>query len=157
MWETINSGGGGALSTDPAVVVAVQPGFLVAPGQPGYFKSETGVISLSSFESMSATLQPSEYGVNSAPFRKRNYAANSLIWSYFGMHQNLSAVGMEALQSQTYLSMLAAALQRKSDIESWRSTGIWGMLMCKCTLSRIWLCRPSIVFGTRLSQKMEAC
>ena len=42
MWRTINSGGGGGLFADPAVVVAVQPGFRVSPGQPGYFKSETG-------------------------------------------------------------------------------------------------------------------
>ena len=136
MWRTINSGGGGGLITDPAVLVAVQPGFLVSPGQPGYFKSETGCTSLSSYESMSATLTPAEWGINTRPFRERNYAQNSLIWSYFGAHQNLSAVGVKALQSQTFLSMLAAALERKSDIESWRSTGIWGILLWQ--LNEIW-------------------
>ena len=128
MWRSINSRGGGGLFTDPALLVAVQPGFLVSPGQPGYFKSETGCTSMSSFESMSATLKPEEYGVNTPPFRERNYAANSLVLSYFGK-RDMGAVGVEALQSQTYLSMLAASLERKSDIESWRSTGIWGMLM----------------------------
>eukprot|EP01052_Picozoa_sp_SAG31_P017595 SAG31_NODE_1211_length_9376_cov_2.931767_8_plen_136_part_00 len=135
MWRTINSDGENGFTTDPAVVVAVQPGFQVSPGQPGYFKSETGCTSMSSFESMSATLKPEEYGVNSEPFRERNYAANSLVLSYFGRQRDMSAVGIQALQSQTYLSMLAAALERKSDIESWRSTGIWGMLMwqvCPC-------------------------
>jgi beta-mannosidase len=136
MWRTINSNGGGGLFTDPALLVAVQPGFLVSAGQPGYFKSETGCTSLSSYESMAATLKPTEYGVNTEPFRERNYAANSLILSYFGAHRDMSVVGVEALQSQTYLSMLAASLERKSDIESWRSTGIWGMLMWQ--LNEIW-------------------
>ena len=136
MWRTINSGGGGGLFADPAVLVAVQPGYHVSPSQPGYFKSETGCTSMSSFESMSATLKPSEYGVNTEPFRERNYAANSLILSYFGAHRDMGAVGVKALQSQTYLSMLAAALERKSAIESWRSTGIWGMLMWQ--LNEIW-------------------
>jgi hypothetical protein len=120
MWRSINSGGGGSLFADPAVVVAVQPGFLVSPGSPGFFKSETGCTAMSSFESMSATLKPDEYGVNTAPFRERNYAANSLILSYFGAHRNMAAVGVKALQAQTYLSMLAALLERKSDVESWR-------------------------------------
>ena len=135
MWRSINTGGGGELVTNPAVVVAVQPGFLVSAGQPGYFKSETGCTSMSSFESMSATLSPNEFGVNTAPFRERNYAANSLILSYFGP-RNMSSIGVQALQAQTYLSMLAASLERKSNIESWRSTGIWGMLMWQ--LNEIW-------------------
>ena len=36
---------------------------------------------------------------------------------------------MKALQAQTYLNMLGAGLQRKANIESWRSTNIWAMLM----------------------------
>jgi hypothetical protein len=127
-WKTINSDGEVGKS-DPAVVVGVQPGFLVSAGQPGYFKSETGCMSLSSFESLAGTLDPSEYGIQTPPFRERNYAPDSLILNYFGAHRNLSEVGKSALQSQAYLSMLAAALERKSQIESWRSTGIWGMLM----------------------------
>jgi hypothetical protein len=125
MWHSINSDGGGSVSDNPAVVVGVQPGFPVSAAQPGYFKSETGCTSMSSFESMAATLRPQEYGVNTAPFRERNYASNSLVLSYFGAHRNMSAVGVRALQSQLYLSMLAAALERRSQIESWRSTGIW--------------------------------
>ena len=136
-WKTINSGGGSHVGkVDPAVVVGVQPGFKVSPGQPGYFKSETGCMSLSSFESLAGTLEPSEYGIQTPPFRERNYAPDSLILAYFGAHRDLSQVGAAALQSQAYLSMLAAALERKSDIESWRSTGIWGMLMWQ--LNEIW-------------------
>lgn len=145
--RTINSGGGGDLFANPAVVVGVQPGFLVSPGQPGYFKSETGCTSMSSFESMSTTLKPDEYGVNTEPFRERNYAANSLVLSYFGK-RDMGAVGVEALQSQTYLSMLAASMERKAQIESWRSTGIWGMLMWQVRpvplLLQIARCRRSL-------------
>ena len=41
-----------------------------------------------------------------------------------------SEVGVGPLQAQTYLNILGAGLQRKANIESWRSTNIWAMLMC---------------------------
>ena len=72
---------------------------------------------MSSFESMSATLRPSEYGIQTSPFRERNYAAHSAIISYFG-NRDLSEVGRVAFQSQLYFSMLAAALQRNANSES---------------------------------------
>jgi hypothetical protein len=93
-------------------------------GQPGYAKTETGCSSLSSFESMSATLKPSEYSIHSAPFHERNYPGDPIILSYFGS-RNLSESGVRPFQAQLYLNMLGAGLQRKANIESWRSTNIW--------------------------------
>eukprot|EP01052_Picozoa_sp_SAG31_P023629 SAG31_NODE_1960_length_6804_cov_3.421626_2_plen_59_part_00 len=49
--------------------------------------------------------------------------------SYFGPKRDLDRVGEDALKEVTYLNMLAAGLQRKANIESWRSTNIWAMLM----------------------------
>ena len=126
-----------------------------------YAKTETGCSSLSSFESMAATLKPSEYGIHtdretycisccpsvskatelrctvvqssmwlwlcpSSAFHERNYPGDPLIVSYFGLKEtDLDAVGVESFQRQLYLNMLAAGLQRKANIESWRSTNIW--------------------------------
>lgn len=59
-------------------------------------------------------------------FHERNYPGDPLIVSYFGLKEtDLDAVGVESFQRQLYLNMLAAGLQRKANIESWRSTNIW--------------------------------
>ena len=130
------NGGGGAIAKPP-LIVGVQPGHAVGPAEPGFMKTETGCSSLSSFESMSATLKPSEYGIHTDPFHERNYPGDPLIVSYFDMKdQDLDAVGVKSFQSQLYMNMLAAGLQRKANIESWRSTNIWAMLMWQ--LNEIW-------------------
>ena len=101
-------------------------GHAVGPSEPGYAKTETGCSSLSSFESMAATLKPSEYGIHTDPFHERNYPGDPLIVSYFGLNDtDLDAVGVKSFQRQLYLNMLGAGLQRKANIESWRSTNIW--------------------------------
>ena len=43
--------------------VTVQQRHPIGPGVPGYYVSETGCTSMSSFESMSATLSPEHWGV----------------------------------------------------------------------------------------------
>jgi len=62
MFPAIN--GGGSFIQNPPLVVGVNPGHAVGPSEPGYAKTETGCSSLSSFESMAATLKPSEYGIH---------------------------------------------------------------------------------------------
>ena len=52
--------GGGGLIHSPPTIVGVQPGHAVGTSEPGYMKTETGCSSLSSFESMSATLKGPE-------------------------------------------------------------------------------------------------
>ena len=128
IFPAINSGG--SMITSPPLVVGVQPGHAVGPAEPGYAKTETGCSSLSSFESMSATLKPTEYGLHTDPFHERNYPGDPLILSYFGLKDtDLDAVGVKPFQRVLYMNMLAAGLQRKANIESWRSTNIWLMLM----------------------------
>jgi beta-mannosidase len=135
IFPAINAGG--KFIDKPPLVVGVQPGHAVGPTEPGYAKTETGCSSLSSFESMAATLKPSEYGIHTDPFHERNYPGDPLILSYFGLKAaDLDVVGVESFQRQLYLNMLGAGLQRKANIESWRSTNIWAMLMWQ--LNEIW-------------------
>ena len=61
--------------------------------------------------------------------------------SYFDVQdKDLDAVGVKSFQSQLYMNILAAGLQRKANIESWRSTNIWAMLMWQ--LNEIWPVQP---------------
>ena len=127
--------GGGKLFAPP-VVVDVQPRFPVGAAEPGYFRTETGCSVLSSFESMAPTLSPANWGIHSPPFHERNYPCDPIILSYFGGSVDLDARGEAALKQQTYLCMLGQALQRKADVESWRSGNVWGSLLWQ--LAEIW-------------------
>jgi len=133
MFPAVN--GGGSLFSPP-VVVSVQPGFPVGPTVGGYFKSETGCSVMSSFESMSATLSPAHWSLHSDPMHECNYPCDPIIYSYFGQDVNLTHVGVRAFQKQLYLCLLGAGLQRKTNIESWRSTNIWGILLWQ--VNEIW-------------------
>eukprot|EP00051_Salpingoeca_urceolata_P023405 m.396250 g.396250 ORF g.396250 m.396250 type:complete len:1245 (+) comp20102_c1_seq16:524-4258(+) len=127
--------GGGSLFAPPTVV-GVQPRFATGAAQPGFFKSETGCSVMSSFESMSATLSPEHWSLHASPMHERNYPADPIVWSYFGKGIRLNATGAAPFKRQLYFSMLGAAIQRKADIESWRSTNIYGVLMWQ--LNEIW-------------------
>ena len=116
--------GGGRLFSPP-VVVDVNPGNAVGASAPGYFRTETGCSVLSSFESMAPTLSPSNWGIHSDPFHERNYPCDPIILSYFGKDVDLDRRGEAAFKQQLYLCMLGQGLQRKADIESWRSGNIW--------------------------------
>ena len=119
----------------PPTVVDVQPGYPIGATQPGYFRTETGCSVLSSFESMSPTLSESNWGIHSAPFHERNYPCDPIILSYFGAI-NLNLTGADSFKKQLYLCMLGQGIQRKTDIESWRSGNVWGTLMWQ--LAEIW-------------------
>jgi len=67
--------------------------------------------------------------MHSAPFHERNYPGDPIVLSYFGVNRNLSLSGEAAFKAQMYLNMLGAGLQRSTNIMSWRSTNVWGMLM----------------------------
>ena len=57
----------------------IQPGYRTGVTEPGYFVSESGATTMSSFESMSATLSKENWGLHSAPFHERNYPGDPLI------------------------------------------------------------------------------
>lgn len=105
---------------DPPVVVDVQPAYPIGATEPGYFRTETGCSVLSSFESMSATLSKDNWGMHASPFHERNYPCDPIVLSYFGKI-NLDLYGEKSFKKQLYLCIIGQGLQRKTDIESWRS------------------------------------
>ena len=80
MWPAVNGGGQGDGNGSPGQkgstipMAGVQPGYRTGTSISGYFVSETGATTMSSFESMSATLSPEHWALHSAPMRERNCA-----------------------------------------------------------------------------------
>ena len=56
----------------------------LGPTHKGYFHSEFGPTSFSSFESMSATLSPSNWGAHAPAMYWRSYSQDSIVATYFG-------------------------------------------------------------------------
>eukprot|EP01047_Picozoa_sp_COSAG01_P042428 COSAG01_NODE_3705_length_5777_cov_19.676118_3_plen_170_part_00 len=83
--------------------------------------------SMSSLESMSATLPPEHWGLETESMHERNYPCHTHIHSYFGPNVSLSGVGAAAFQKQLYLCMLAQGFERKAWIEAWCSSNAWAV------------------------------
>jgi hypothetical protein len=83
---------------------------------------------MSSFESMSATLSPGNWALHSAPMHERNYPCERWIYGYFRTLE-LNETGARAFQRQLYFCMFGQALHMKAQIESFRGTNIWGLLL----------------------------
>eukprot|EP01052_Picozoa_sp_SAG31_P011930 SAG31_NODE_687_length_12813_cov_2.597216_12_plen_304_part_00 len=98
--------------------------------QPGTFTSEFGAVTMSSFESLSATLKPEHWSLHSEPFRERNWPADGIIASFFGNSSRaaLDEIGTIPLQRQVYMSMVGQALWIKSQVEIFRAKNIFGTL-----------------------------
>jgi hypothetical protein len=118
---------------------------------PGFFTSEFGSSSLSSFESMAPTLSPDQWGISGDPavqdscgegfshrctgtnqLAQRNYPCHNFWTTYFknltlpsGLSVN--STGEAAFRGQLYLCQLASAIELKSSIEWHRSTNLWGL------------------------------
>ena len=115
------------------------PPALPAPGAqgafgtraPGLFTSEFGATSFSSFESMSATLSPANWGAHGDALYWRSYSQDNIVVSYFGdAAVNLSVVGdAGTFARQLLLSQLASALLIKQTVETFRATNIFGLLL----------------------------
>jgi hypothetical protein len=127
----------------------------VGLGRPSVFASEFGCVAMSSFESMSATLDPDHWGLHGgAPpdrcgggfdrvcngtnvMAQRNYPCDNLIQAYFVTEDGyFDAVGEAAFQRQLYHCMMGQALQMKSTIEARRSRNEYGHLLWQ--LNEIW-------------------
>jgi hypothetical protein len=98
---------------------------------PGLFTSEFGATSFSSFESMSATLSPQNWGAHGDALYWRSYSQDNIIVSYFGPNAvNLSVIGdAAAFSRQLLLSQLASALLIKQTTETMRATNNFGLLL----------------------------
>merc|ERR1712217_170925 len=88
---------------------------------------------------MAPTLSKSNWGMHSDPFHERNYPCDPIVLSYFNSSRsiiNLDLNGEAEFKKQLYLCMLGQAIQRKTDIESWRSGNVWGVILWQ--LAEIW-------------------
>ena len=127
-------------------------------GTENVFASEFGCAAMSSFESMSATLDAQHWSLHgnepeddcrqtdvtntfwrdctgTNPMAERNYPCDPIIFSYFG-NMSLDAWGPLPFQRQLYLCMLGQALEMQADIESRRATNQFGLLIWQ--LNEIW-------------------
>lgn len=106
----------------------IQPAYPTGLGESGYFVSETGATTMSSFESMSATLSEANWGLHSPPMYERNYACDRWVFEYFRLI-DLNVTGPASFQRQLYFCMFGQALYMKAQIEGWRANNIFGMLL----------------------------
>ena len=75
-FNTVNSGGSLAPFVIPSPPTLKPPG-LTGPSCPGTYASEFGGVAISTFESLSPTLDPSHWGLHAPPMSERNYAVVS--------------------------------------------------------------------------------
>ena len=111
---------------------------------------------MSSFESMSGTLASSSWGLHGGDtpstcvpqsgsfydnctgrnaMAQRNWAADNLVWSYFGPAL-LNATGEMAFKGALFQSMIAGALNMQSVVESHRGSNCMGTL--EWQLNEVW-------------------
>ena len=120
----------------------------IGPSYPNHFISEFGISSFSSFESMSSTLSPENWGIHGADssdtcsvydqnvniclgenvLAERNYACDSHIDAFFGSIDD-NEISEHYFKGQLYHCAIANALWLKSQIEILRSTNSFGALI----------------------------
>lgn len=134
-WPAINSGDSKTVypfnsNVPPSLPIPGSQG-KYGTSSPGLFTSEFGATSFSSFESMSATLSPQNWGAHGDALYWRSYSQDNIIVSYFGPNAvNLSVVGdAAAFSRQLLLSQLASALLIKQTTETMRATNNFGLLL----------------------------
>jgi hypothetical protein len=115
--------------TDPRTAPA-----LTGAEYEGWYKSEFGAVSWSSFESMSAQMPSDQWSMASNGAKTRNWNASNVIAKFFGPTAavNMGRSGETAFKKQLYQSMIGQQLFLKTEIEAWRSQNLWG--------STIWMC-----------------
>jgi hypothetical protein len=100
-------------------------------GHAGTFTSEFGCNAWSSFESISATLPPDQWGMSTPASALRNWNVSNVIGTYFGLDAVTAGMqhkGERAFKTQLYQSLIGQLLFMKVQIESFRSQNMWGAL-----------------------------
>eukprot|EP01059_Diplonema_ambulator_P005508 TRINITY_DN1525_c1_g1_i1.p1 TRINITY_DN1525_c1_g1~~TRINITY_DN1525_c1_g1_i1.p1 ORF type:complete len:931 (+),score=264.77 TRINITY_DN1525_c1_g1_i1:382-2793(+) len=130
------------------------------PMYPNVFASEFGTVVMSSFESMSPTLDPQNWALHGGapegtcyggtgqhnrcdgnnPMQQRNYGCDDLILKHFGWTQGspsaLNTTGEASFKKQLYFCLLGQALDMKANIEQRRATNQFGIIVWQ--LNEIW-------------------
>ena len=96
----------------------------------GTYASEFGGVAISSFESLSPTLDPSHWALHAAPMSERNYAVDNFVVAVANLTwpARFNTTGKVDFQGKLFFAQLSQALWIKSDIESRRSQNSWGCI-----------------------------
>jgi hypothetical protein len=97
----------------------------------GTYASEFGGVAISSFESLSPTLDSSHWGLHAPPMSERNYAVDNFVMSIANLSwpADFVAIGEADFKGKLYFAMLAQALWIKSTIENRRTANSWGCIV----------------------------
>jgi hypothetical protein len=103
----------------------------------GWFKSEFGCVGWSSFESMSAQLSGlDQWSLHSAASFYRNWPVDNVVISLFcgeiGSHSlacDLNQTGELPFKAQLYFSQLGQALIQVRQIQEWRASNNFGIML----------------------------
>jgi hypothetical protein len=129
-FATVNSGSG---ALEPFVIPSpptLKPPGLTGPACPGTYASEFGGVAISSFESLSPTLDPSHWGLHAPPMSERNYAVDNFVVAIANLSwpADFLGIGEADLKGKVYFAMLAQALFIKADVEARRSQNSFGTI-----------------------------
>jgi len=96
----------------------------------GTFASEFGGVAISSFESLSPTLDPSHWALHANPMSERNYAVDNFVTAIANLTwpDAFNTTGELNFKGMLYFAMLSQALWVKSDIESRRTQNNFGII-----------------------------
>ena len=120
------------------------------------FTSEFGAVTWSSFESVSATFDPSHWSLHGGSaadncsysfggnvcngtnvIAQRNYPCDSIVLTYFGgSQQQLDEVGRQPFMAQLFKCLVGSALIVKGYVEQHRATNTFGLMVWQ--LNEIW-------------------
>lgn len=96
----------------------------------GTFASEFGGVAISSFESLSPTLDPSHWALHANPMSERNYAVDNFVTAIANLSwpSAFNVTGESNFKGMLYFGMLSQALWVKSDIETRRTQNNFGTI-----------------------------
>ena len=100
----------------------------IGAGEEGWYRSEFGCVSWSSFESMSAEMPPDQWSMLSPGAKDRNWNPSNIIAKFFGTAaaDAMAESGEVPFKRQIYQSLVGQALFLKTEIEGWRANNLWG-------------------------------
>jgi hypothetical protein len=114
-----------ATTSDVGVAVPAWTG----PGEQGWYRSEFGCVSWSSFESMSGQMPPDQWGMSTAGAKNRNWNASNVIDAFFGpaaVFPGMAQSGEASFKRQLYQSMIGQLVSLERAVASrLPSVAVW--------------------------------
>ena len=74
-------------------------------------------------------MPPDQWGMSTAAAKNRNWNASNVILAFFGpqaVYPGMAEAGEVAFKRQLYQSMIGQLLFLKTEIETWRSSNVFG-------------------------------